>query len=437
MRNDVKIGIAVGVFVVIVGLVWFVFFSEKPSGEPGADDTAGPITGFGMEEPDENTSLLAADGSSEDTPDERAVGPATPADVEPVLDVAPVDPGPVEDRPAPVDVTPRWVGARDDLIPTSRTQTTDPPDDRAVGSLPRASGRTLDPSTTRTGVRRPYTPPPRSEEPSYLATPPAPVDDGGRVGEPAPEPGDDDRATAPAGQASIYVVVAGDDGFWAISAKVYGAGKHWPLIRDANPGVDTTMLRPGQELVIPPPPEPDTQSTTREELPAGVPPGSRTYVVQDGDTYWDIAEAEYGNGQYHYLLEQANGIDPGKLQKGMVLLVPPKPAPAASASAEGTAEAGTSSADEITPGPGEQIYTVVDGDSFWKIARNIYGQGRLWPAIRNANPDIAPREMREGQKLLLPSIEAARRAVGEDASGSTSGTGGPGTEGRPGRPVFD
>jgi len=49
----------------------------------------------------------------------------------------------------------------------------------------------------------------------------------------------------------FYVVHKDDLGFWTIAEKVYGDGKYWRLIADANPDVDVEKLRPGQELKIP------------------------------------------------------------------------------------------------------------------------------------------------------------------------------------------
>ena len=53
----------------------------------------------------------------------------------------------------------------------------------------------------------------------------------------------------------VYVVQKDDLGFWTIAEKIYGDGKHWRLIADANPGVDVEKLRAGQKLKIPPLPK--------------------------------------------------------------------------------------------------------------------------------------------------------------------------------------
>lgn len=73
------------------------------------------------------------------------------------------------------------------------------------------------------------------------------------------------RTTAPANQHGqvitdngrrYYIVAAGDRGYWGIAAKdkVYGAGKYSYLIHQANPGVNSDNLQPGDKLLIPPRP---------------------------------------------------------------------------------------------------------------------------------------------------------------------------------------
>jgi nucleoid-associated protein YgaU len=60
------------------------------------------------------------------------------------------------------------------------------------------------------------------------------------------------RGAAAAGAgAKTYVVKQGDAGFWTVAANAYGNGKYWPIIAEANPGVDPNRLRAGMELVVP------------------------------------------------------------------------------------------------------------------------------------------------------------------------------------------
>lgn len=46
--------------------------------------------------------------------------------------------------------------------------------------------------------------------------------------------------------------IAKDDTFWSIAERVYGDGKHWTKIQQANPGVDINSLKVGQVIKIPP-----------------------------------------------------------------------------------------------------------------------------------------------------------------------------------------
>jgi hypothetical protein len=71
---------------------------------------------------------------------------------------------------------------------------------------------------------------------------------------------------------------------------------------------------------------------------------------------------------------------------------------------------------------GGETYTVVAGDSLWRIAERVYGSGRYWPQIRDANPD----KVREGGNLIfpgttldLPAINVDQQVMVSLASGTT------------------
>jgi nucleoid-associated protein YgaU len=157
----------------------------------------------------------------------------------------------------------------------------------------------------------------------------------------APPPESDVAVEAPVAvdDSSVYAVSEDDTvGFWGIAYKVYGAGRHWQVIADANPDVDPADLQPGTRLVIPPKPaetgptkavrlQPieatDTTATTDTATT-----GARTYTVTETDTtgLWGIAKKVYGSGTHHTLIRQANpGVDSRHLKPGDRLVIPPKP----------------------------------------------------------------------------------------------------------------
>lgn len=54
--------------------------------------------------------------------------------------------------------------------------------------------------------------------------------------------------------------------------------------------------------------------------------------------------------------------------------------------------------------PAETLYVVQPGDTLWNIAQRIYGDGKLWKAIYEANRDRIPSvsAMKVGTELRIP-----------------------------------
>ena len=107
------------------------------------------------------------------------------------------------------------------------------------------------------------------------------------------------------------------------------------------------------------------------------------------------------------LLSSAQGID--KVQDNMTVAVPapaePEPveAPVAEAPVEEAAPAAESEAPAADEGDG-RTYTVESGDTLWKIAEQMYGNGSKYMKIFEANTDILenPDRIFPGQKLKIP-----------------------------------
>ena len=60
---------------------------------------------------------------------------------------------------------------------------------------------------------------------------------------------------------------------------------------------------------------------------------------------------------------------------------------------------------QAPPEPAPQLirtYTVERGDSFWKIAKKVYGDGMRMKDIEAANPGVDPMKIRVGDEIVLP-----------------------------------
>jgi nucleoid-associated protein YgaU len=86
-----------------------------------------------------------------------------------------------------------------------------------------------------------------------------------------------------------------------------------------------------------------------------------------------------------------------------ILELPPTP----STSPEAASESSVST--RSAPGASSvRYYTVEQGDTLYGIARRIYGEGRHWKAVYDANKDLIDdaRELTLGWKLELPPVES-------------------------------
>jgi len=70
---------------------------------------------------------------------------------------------------------------------------------------------------------------------------------------------------------------------------------------------------------------------------------------------------------------------------------------------------------ENSPAPAQTTtYTVVKGDTLWKIAKHFYGDGNQWRAIYEANKSVIggnPDLIYPGQVLTIPNVTAAKTAT--------------------------
>lgn len=168
-----------------------------------------------------------------------------------------------------------------------------------------------------------WTPPAEEETTEFPVEPEIPA--------PAP-PRTDPLPPAPASPRpgiSEYVVQAGDN-FWSIAERWFGDGTKHHLIAAANPGVESSKLKIGQTLKLPPKDAAGAAPPTGGPATGGggAPPdgGSSTYKVQPGDTLVSIARRLLGDDSKWKQLYEANrraiGDNPDILKAGVVLTIP-------------------------------------------------------------------------------------------------------------------
>lgn len=171
----------------------------------------------------------------------------------------------------------------------------------------------LAPITSLPPAGTPVTPAPSPIPPVPVApapVPPVPVVPIAPAPTPIPEP----APAAPAGEAKVHVV-AKNDSFYTMSKK-YGVGMK--AIEAANPGVDSTRLKVGQKINIPPAaPKAAAPTAAGKSAPAAAESGS--YTVKSGDNLGKIAK---NHGTTVAKLREANGLKTDQIKVGQKLKLP-------------------------------------------------------------------------------------------------------------------
>jgi nucleoid-associated protein YgaU len=154
-------------------------------------------------------------------------------------------------------------------------------------------------------------------------------------------------------------------------------------------------------------PENDTTVAPSQLLrEAGIDPAGLKFAFGPGSisVSGSIAE-ESERARIIEILSGYEGIS--RVEDKLTVAPPAQPAPetAAEPAAEQAAEQAETE-DTATEAAGRS-YTVQSGDSLWKIAEEMYGNGSKYMAIFDANKDILenPDRIFPGQELKIPDLE--------------------------------
>ncbi|MEM6551399.1 MAG: LysM peptidoglycan-binding domain-containing protein [Planctomycetota bacterium] len=315
------------------------------------------VIGYQVTRPGDDAPTTTADTNTADQalaqPDTPAApasnGPASPAVDPHSADALPPpptqDPAPTRstnanpDRPllGPADFLSRRVPSTPTTPTTSTPTSTTPPTTTSTTTptLPSAPSNTTaeaTPSTTAT-PRRTTTPSITLGNPT---TPTTPTTTTTRTTDASPtRPTLADGPSTPATTttttpdfpAARTYTVQPRDNFWVIADRLYDDPKYWSVIAQANPTVDPTKIKPGDELRLP------TRQALAEFDASSEPPpvptaptGGRTYTVRAGDSLTLISQRVYGSARYFRRIHAANrqliGDSPDNIREGMVLQLP-------------------------------------------------------------------------------------------------------------------
>lgn len=194
----------------------------------------------------------------------------------------------------------------------------------------------------------------------------------------------------------------------SISFQHYNTHHRWQDIARAN-GVDPMALMPGDELTIPALQGVITEAdhgTTRAA--AG---GSRSYVVQRGDSYYTIARDQLGDATRWQELQSLNNIDAYDLIPGTTISLP-------GGSSQPRTTAGARQRRDIPAGA--RTHTVRQGEYLSDIALEHLGRASRWRAIAEANNISDPTKVRVGDVLIIPATAGGSSAAPSSTGGGSS-----------------
>ncbi len=158
------------------------------------------------------------------------------------------------------------------------------------------------------------------ETKSETPTPQEPVSETPSI---TPQPKEEEKvetAESPSNpeQNGKYVVTSGDN-LWKIAQKYYNNGDDWVKIAKANEIENPSVIRSGQELKIP-----DTnENVSQVNADNTSSTSTERYVVEKGDSLWNIAQATYNDGNKWPEIAKANNLShPNIIHTGNTLTIP-------------------------------------------------------------------------------------------------------------------
>ena len=127
----------------------------------------------------------------------------------------------------------------------------------------------------------------------------------------------------------------------------------------------------------------DNDVTTSQESTSkvDVKPSGNLYTVQKGDSLWKIAQKFLGDGSRYREIMSLNSLTSTNIHAGLVLQIPD---------------------DSASTQTATKTYTVKKGDSLWKIAQSVLGNGARYKEIMVLS-GLTSTTIHVGQTLTVPA----------------------------------
>ena len=137
-----------------------------------------------------------------------------------------------------------------------------------------------------------------------------------------------------------------------------------------------------------------------------VAPKERTHAIAKGETLGDIAKRYYGKRSLGVKLAEFNKVDPSRLKIGQTVTIPdiavldPSSAPAVDAVlATGVVPASPMPEPAAPEQPKFGTVKVAEGDTLYRIAKRVYGDGSRWSEIAALNNLGDGKALKPGREL--------------------------------------
>ncbi|HEV8378293.1 MAG TPA: LysM peptidoglycan-binding domain-containing protein [Tepidisphaeraceae bacterium] len=292
MRNDVKLGLAVGGLLLGVVLAYALFFSNTNK-DRDKDSLAGRYSALEGGGGDTGQRPVAPSTADQGASDSNSTTSAPPANTNSNPPPAAVErqQGPVVDA-APNNLLGKsWHALLNEGVSANSTGTIVTPREPASGI-----------------VRTPVAPARETTTTTTLAEPPPAVSGPRR-----------------------YTIKHGDT-YWSIAKAEYGNSAYFGHIQRANPGIDPGRIKPGDSIILP-----DKNEVIAAAPAAGKQPSAadlvidpaKQYRVQAGDNLSNISKKLYGRFdkwvQIYELNKELIGQNPAALKRDMILALPEPP----------------------------------------------------------------------------------------------------------------